>query len=141
DDVEILSYRQELDLAAGLLRRELRFRDGIGRTTRWSERRMVSMAEPHLAALSVELTAEDWEGQLTVRSAIDGSVTNSGVERYRGLANRHLETLELSHLGADTIFLRARTSQSLIHVAFAARTRLYRDGAEMDAERRTEVLE
>ena len=140
DDVEILSYRQELDLRSGLLRRDIRFRDAGGRTTRWTERRLVSMAEPHLAGLAVELTAEDWSGTVTIRSALDGAVTNSGVRRYRELASRHLETLELHHLGADVIFLRVRTSQSLIHVTEAARTRLYRNGVEVDANRQTNVL-
>ena len=141
DNVEILSYRQELDLKAGLLRRDVRFRDGSGRTTRWNERRLVSMADPHLAALSIELTAEDWAGRLTVRTGLDAGITNSGVPRYRDLASRHLETLELHHLGSDVLFLRVRTSQSLIHIAAAARTRLCRDGAEVEAERRTDVLE
>ncbi|ADH84854.1 glycoside hydrolase family 65 central catalytic [Desulfurivibrio alkaliphilus AHT 2] len=136
DQVEILSCRQELDLKSGLLHRDLRFRDGQGRTTRWRERRLVSMADPHLAGLAVELRAEDWSGRLTVRSALDGSVTNSGVERYRDLANQHLETLELDHPDPDTMFLRVRTNQSLIQVAQAARTRLYRDGTELDAQRR-----
>ena len=124
DEVEILSFRQELDLKCGLLRRELRFRDTAGRTTRWRERRIVSMADPHLAGLSIELTPEDWSGRLTVRSALDGSVTNSGVARYRDLAGRHLEILELDHLGADALILYCRTSQSMLGVAQAARTRL-----------------
>jgi alpha,alpha-trehalase len=141
DNVEILSYRQVLDLKAGMLRRDLRFRDGGGRITRWNERRLVSMADRHLAGLAVELTAENWEGEVTIRSGLDGSVTNSGVARYRDLANRHLETLELQNLGADVIFLRARTCQSLIQVAEAARTQLYRNGEEVDADRQTEVLE
>lgn len=139
DHCEILSYRQELDLEAGVLRRDLRIRDGSGRTTRWRERRLVSMANRHLAALAVELTSEDWSGRLTVRAALDGSVTNSGVHRYRDLASQHLETLERHHLGADVIFLRVRTNQSFIHVAEAARTRLYRDGQEIEAERRIDV--
>ena len=141
DEVEVLSYRQTLDLRCGLLRREIRFRDGEGRTTRWNERRLVSMADPQLAGLSVELTAEDWSGRLTIRSALDASVVNDGVARYRDLANRHLEVLELEHLGADTIYLRCRTSQSLIHVGQAARTRLYRDGEPVDCVRQMDVIE
>ena len=139
DDVEILTYRQELDLKTGLLLRDIRFREG-GRTTRWSERRLVSMATPHFAALAVELTAEDWNGRLTIRTALDGSVTNDNVREYRALANRHLETVERRKLGTDALFLRVRTNQSLIQVAEAARTRLYRDGVEMDVERRGELL-
>jgi alpha,alpha-trehalase len=140
DDVEVLTYRQTLDLETGLLRRDIRISDDRGRTTRWRERRLVSMADCHVAALAVELTPENWSGRLTVRTALDGSVTNSGVRRYRDLAGRHLEVLERHHLGADIIFLRVRTSESLLHVAEAARTRLYRNGEEIDAERRMDVV-
>ncbi|MEJ2376821.1 MAG: glycosyl hydrolase family 65 protein [Pseudolabrys sp.] len=141
EDMEILSYRQELDLRNGVLRRDLRFRDERGRTTRWSEQRLVSMADPHLAGLAVELTAEDWSGTLTVRTTLDGAVINSGVARYRDLASRHLETLERQNLGADVLFLKVCTNQSMIHIAQAARTCLYRGGVKIDAERKTEVLE
>jgi alpha,alpha-trehalase len=140
DEIEILSYRQELDLKSGLLHRDIRFRDRGGRTTRWNERRLVSMAAPNLAALSVELTAEDWAGEITVRTALDGTITNSNVRLDRNLANRHLETLELHPVGADVIFLHVRTSQSHIHVAEVARTRLFHNGAAIHGERRTEIL-
>ena len=46
DRVELLDYRQELDLFGGVLLRTLRWRDGAGRITRWQERRLVSMAGP-----------------------------------------------------------------------------------------------
>ncbi|MEX2480737.1 MAG: glycoside hydrolase family 65 protein, partial [Gammaproteobacteria bacterium] len=141
DAVELLEFRQELDLEHGVLRRDLRFRDAEGRTSRWSERRLVSMANPHLAALSVELTAEDWTGRLTVRSMLDGGVTNSGVARYRDLADRHLEVLDLAHRGVDTLFLRCRTNQSWLTVAQAARTRLYRNGVEVETDRNAQAQE
>ncbi len=141
DDVDILSFRQELDLKRGLLRRDLRVRDALGHTTCWSERRLVSMSDPHLAGLCVELTPEDWSGQLTVRSALDGRVTNNGVPRYRDLAKQHLDVLELDHMGADGIFLRCRTTQSLIGIAQTARTRLYRENRQDEAKQYTSVLE
>src|SRR5688572_9833504 len=79
DAVEILSYRQELDLKRGVLRRDVRFQDPQGRVTGWQERRLISMANPHIAGLAVELVAENWSGRLTVRSALDGSIINNGV--------------------------------------------------------------
>ncbi|MBS0002602.1 MAG: trehalose-phosphatase [Thioalkalivibrio sp.] len=139
DDTEILSVEQELDVDRGLLSRNLRFRDLEGRITTWRECRLVSMASPHLSALRVELTAEDWSGRITVRSSLDGSVVNDGVKRYRGLENRHLEVLEADHRGEGTLFLRTRTSQSRLGLAQAARTRVYRNGAEVDADRQTVV--
>ncbi|MCA1791898.1 MAG: trehalose-phosphatase, partial [Thioalkalivibrio sp.] len=137
DDVEILSFDQELDVVRGLLLRQLRFRDAEARTTIWHESRLVSMAEPNIAGLCVELTPEDWSGRLTVRFSLDGGVVNDGVARYRGLENRHLEILEAGHRGEDTLFLRSCTIQSLLGLAQAARVRVYEDGAELDAERRT----
>ncbi len=138
DAVEILAFRQELDLKQGVLHRRLRFRDPAGRTSTWEERRFVSMADPHFAGLAVRIGSEDWSGRLTVRSALDGGVLNEGVERYRALASRHLETLEVDQCGEDTLFLLARTNQSRVHVAEAARTRLYRDGQEIDVQRTVE---
>jgi alpha,alpha-trehalase len=140
DEVEYLDYRQELDLKQGLLRRSLRLRDPQGRITRWEERRLVSMDDPHLAALEVCLMPENWSGRMTVRSALDGNVINNGVARYRELNNRHLETLETAQTGDDTILLRSRMIQCRREIVEAARTRLYRGGEPLPAERRFERL-
>lgn len=141
DDVDVLSYRQSLDLKHGVLHRKLRFRDKDGRTTAWDERRLVSMADPHLAGMSLRLTAEDWSGELAVRSGLDGGVINAGVPRYRSLASRHLETQACGQPGTETISLTSRTNQSRIEIAFAARTRLFLDGRSLEAERETEIGE
>jgi alpha,alpha-trehalase len=124
--VQVLDYRQALDLGTGMLERHVRFRDAGGRHTRLAERRLVHMAEPHLAALHTEITAEDWSGPLEVRSALDGRVENAGVARYRDLARRHLEPLEARAADAETVILRMRTLQSRLEFAMAARTRLDR---------------
>lgn len=138
DHVEMLGYRQELSLREGVLYRRLRFRDGQGRTTRWEERRFVSMADAHTAAIAVRIVAEDWSGRLTVRSGLDGAVVNAGVRRYRELKNRHLETLNLEQPDEDILFLRSRMVQSRREIGLAARTRLYRDAKAMTPKRRTE---
>ena len=70
--VELLSYRQELDIRQAILNRTLRFRDRAGRHTRVEQSRLVSMDHPHLAALRTTIHAEDWEGNIEVRSALDG---------------------------------------------------------------------
>jgi len=133
DRDEVLDYRQELDLRRGLLLRTLRIRDAAGRITRWDEQRFVSMADPHVAGLSVTVTAENWSGSLTVRSALDGSVVNHGVARYRDLESRHLDTQAAKAAADDdVIFLQSRMRQSRREVAEAARTRLYRNGTRID---------
>jgi alpha,alpha-trehalase len=133
--VEYLNYRQELDLRSGILMRNVRFRDAAGRVTRWEERRLVSMADQHLAALAVTVTPENWSGRLVVRSAIDGSVLNRGVARYRGLESRHLETLNTEVPSHGLMLLRSRMRQCPRVVSIAARTDISVPGSTSTPQR------
>jgi alpha,alpha-trehalase len=137
-EMEQLEHVQELDLRQGILHRRLRLRDRDGRTLSWRERRLVSMACPHRAAMQIELVAENWSGQLTIRSGLDGSVSNAGVARYRTLAGRHLETLETRHVDDEAILLSTRMVQSRREIAMAARTKLVQSDAAKAVERHTE---
>lgn len=58
-----------------------------------------------------------------------GTVTNSGVPRYRELASRHLLPVETRCPAADSMLLVVETCQSHIRIAEAARTRVFKDGA------------
>ncbi|HJO68561.1 MAG TPA: glycoside hydrolase family 65 protein, partial [Rhodospirillales bacterium] len=135
--LDILAYVQELDLKEGLLKRTIRFRDRKGRETDLVSRRFVNMAQQHLAAIEWVVTARNWSGRLKVRSALDGTVVNDGVPRYRGLANRHLEPLKSGRADDDKIFVLVSTSQSRMEVAEAARTRVFRLSEPMKARRIT----
>ena len=137
--LEILNYRQELDLRTGVLERRMRVRDSEGRETSLGSRRIVHMGLPHLAAMEVTLRPENWSGRVEIRSAIDGRVINAGVERYRQLNGSHLAPLKTDQLDEDGIALGVETSQSRLRVVEAARTRVYRDDEEVAAERRTQV--
>jgi trehalose/maltose hydrolase-like predicted phosphorylase len=134
-----LSYRQELDLAKGLLYRQIRFRDKDGRQFRLNERRLVHIHYPHLAALETTIIAEDFSGDFEVRSALDGTVINAGVERYRHLNNKHLKALETRALRKDLIALKVETLQSELRVAECARTHIHQDGSPVQCQR--EVVE
>lgn len=129
DAADLLSYRQELDLRRGVLTRLLRLRDEAGRTTSVTQRRLVSMDDPHLAALETTILPEDWSGRLEVRSGLDGRVANTGVARYRALNGAHLEPVAEGQAGDEVIWLRSRTVSSRIEIAVAARTRVYGYGA------------
>ena len=124
-DVELLSYRHEYDIRSAVLSRTLRFRDRAGRTSTLRSRRFVSMAHGHQAGIEWTLTPEDWSGRVEVISALDGRVTNRGVARYRELEGRHLEPVFPRTFGPEVIALMVRTRQSRIHVAQAARTRVF----------------
>jgi alpha,alpha-trehalase len=134
-EVDILDYRQELDLKRGLLYRSLRFCDKEGRETSMINRRLVHMGNPHLAALETTLTPENWEGQVEICSALDGLVVNAGVDRYKKLNNKHLEPLETRILGEAGIYLKVRMNQSRVDVALAARTRVFEKSKELSHTR------
>ena len=132
-DVDIRTYRQELDLQRGLLCRSIRFRDRQGRDTTITTRRLVHMGDPHLAAIDMTLTAENWSGPIEIKSALNGRVCNGGVARYQALDNRHLAILHTQQVDADTIALQVRTTQSHLEVAQAARTLLFQGSEPIKA--------
>jgi trehalose/maltose hydrolase-like predicted phosphorylase len=134
-NIELLSYRHELDVRHALLRRELRFRDRAGRESTLCSRRFVSMARMHQAGIAWMLTAHNWSGTVEVISAIDGRVANRGVARYRQLESRHLDGGGVRTSGPDVIALKARTRQSSIEIAEAARTHVYGVEGELEVAR------
>ena len=133
---DLLAYRQELDLRSGTLLRLIRFADPEGRITEVTQRRLVHMGDPHLAALQTTFLAENWSGRLEVRSGLDGRVTNAGVARYAELRGDHLAEVDTAQLDEETTYLTARTRASGIDVALAARTRVFRGGEHVPVNRR-----
>ena len=134
--VKLLSYHQELDLRRGMLLRRISFEDGHGRRTTLKERSLISMSDMHSGALELTLTAENWSAGVTVQSAIDGRIINSGAKLYRKFNKKHLETVNSTFIGEDGLCLQVRTSQSNIHVALVARTQAFLNGELIDERRR-----
>ncbi|WP_406510054.1 glycoside hydrolase family 65 protein [Streptomyces sp. NBC_00212] len=139
DGTELLSHCQSLDLRAGVLECESRYVDAAGRTLRVRQLRLVHMADPHLAALRTEFTAEGWSGELEVESALDATVSNTGVERYRALNASHLTDTEAGAANPDTIWLRCRTTASDLRIGMAARTATPEAAIEVCNEERRAV--
>jgi alpha,alpha-trehalase len=135
-DVDVLAYRQTLDLEAGVLTRLVRFRDAGGRTTSLSDRRIVHMELEHLAALETVITAEDWSGPLEILSALDGTVANTGVPRYRDLDSVHLAPVDEQVEADGTMVLVVETNESHVRIAEAARTTFFGDQAAATVEER-----
>jgi trehalose/maltose hydrolase-like predicted phosphorylase len=121
DTAAVLDHRQTLHLDDGLLERRTRYALGAHGVLTVRQQRLVHMADPHLAALRTEFTAEGLTGELEVEAALDGTVTNAGVPRYRDLDGRHLTHVHTGSAGPDTVWLRCRTRTSDIRIGMAAR--------------------
>lgn len=135
--VAVLDFRQSLDLRRGVLHRTVRLQDADNRETTLVSRRFVHMGHPHLATIEWTLTPENWSGRIEIRSALDGTVSNQGVARYRDLNDRHLQVLELGRTGEDGVYLSAEATQSQIRMTQAARTHVFLDGARAALQRET----
>ena len=86
------------------------------------------MRDRHLAALQTTFVAENWSGRLDVRSAIDGTVRNAGVARYRDLESVHLRPIESGVHDDEVIYLVVETNQSHVRMGTAARNRIFHHG-------------
>ncbi|HBG61201.1 MAG: hypothetical protein A2Y03_06250 [Omnitrophica WOR_2 bacterium GWF2_38_59] len=124
--VKLLSWKMVLDMRKGRLSRRLRWQDQEGRTTLVENHRIVSMAHPHCGAMTFSITPENYSGTITIRSGIDGSVINAGVERYKQLNSKHLEPMSMGEFGDDGIFLQKITNQSKIQITEAMRTLIFK---------------
>ena len=134
-DVELVSYRHELDIRNATLVRRLSFRDTTGRETTLQSRRFVSMADVHHAAIEWTLVPENWSGRVEVISALDSRVSNGGVARYRQLEGRHLNPSSPRTLGPEVIALKAETRQSNLYISQATRTRVFSGGQQLPVSR------
>lgn len=135
-DTDLLDFHQELDVRHGILTRTVTVRDRRGRTTTVRTDRFVSQATPRLAAMRVSILPVDWSGSVTVRSGIDGRVTNTNVPDHSPRTHRHLRPTLLRELNPDTVLLEAETARSNIRIATAARTTARRGEAEIRPTRR-----
>ncbi|MDQ6837111.1 MAG: glycoside hydrolase family 65 protein [Actinomycetota bacterium] len=135
-DVELLSYRHELQIRHPVVIRHVRFRDRAGRETTLRSRRFVSMADVHHAGIEWLLTPENWSGRMEVVTGIDGRVTNGGVARYEQLEGRHLDPVSPRTFGPEVVALKVETRQSNLYISEAARTRVF-EGSELVAVERT----
>ncbi len=131
EDLELLEFYQELDLAKGMLSRSYQVKDSLGRVFRLKSRRVVSMALPHLAAISWEISPINWSGKITIQSGMDGAVRNSGVARYKMLNGRHLDMLACGVCRfsdqEEGLFLVAETCESQIRMTLAEKTQVYQN--------------
>ena len=73
----------------------------------------------------------NWSGQLEVRSALDGTVRNSGVARYAAFDDAHLTPRGTNRVDDEVISLVVETTQSHVRIAEAARTRFIRMGERL----------
>lgn len=125
--VHILHFREQLHLKKGLLKRTCRFEDRKGRRFIVNSIRCISQAHPHLSGLRCTVFSENWSGTIKIRTSLSAAVSNSGVLRYQGLSNHHLEVVSKGITPKQEIYLHIRTIDSRVDIAQTIKTSVYTD--------------
>ena len=120
----VTHHHEAVDLEHGICSRESVFRDTRGRVTRIRQRRIVSMDDPHVAAITMTVAAENWDGSIDIASGITTDVVNNNVPDYSKLAQKHLEVLALDTVDDQCISATVQTTSSHIRITQAERLRL-----------------
>jgi trehalose/maltose hydrolase-like predicted phosphorylase len=134
----ILEYKLTLNLKEGVLERYIRFGHDKFRETSLISRRIVSMHDPHVAAIEWQLTPENWSDKVTFLSGIDGNIENAGVKRYLDLNRKHLDILEVGEQDEGSIFITCQSRQSKIRMTQASRLKIY--VGELEAESSSNII-
>lgn len=113
-------FHRYIDLASGEMTRDMVVTDPKGRMVLLESSRFSSMKNMHLGGMTYSVTSLNFAGKITIKSGIDGSIINSGVDRYKDLEQKHLES-DLEQATDDTLLVQVKTVQSNINIAVAVR--------------------
>lgn len=134
-EMDVLEDRSDLDLRRGLLTRRSTLTGPGGKQLGVVQRRLVSMDNPHLAALETTMTAQGFTGTVSVRAGIDAGVANTNVRDYAGTGQVHLTDAVFSEMDDNTVLCEVQTNQSHVRIALAVRTEFDGpDATALDAE-------
>ncbi|MDQ0094869.1 HAD-IA family hydrolase [Paeniglutamicibacter psychrophenolicus] len=128
-ETQVLGERSELDLRRGVLTRRATLAGPGGERLVLLQRRLVSMDNPHLAALETTLTAHGTDIAVSIRTGIDARVANTNVRDYVGTGQRHLRDAVFTETDGSTVLCEVETNQSRIRIAVAVRTTFAGDPA------------
>lgn len=106
-------YSRSLDLKEGVLRRGLTWTSPKGKRLQITFERFISQANQHLAFQRCDIRPLNFSGQITIRSQVNGDVTN-----YHHLREQALEVLSTTHTNESGVLV-SRTKNSGISVACA----------------------
>lgn len=123
---KIENYIHDIDLHYAVMSRTIRFKDSKDRVTEITSHRFASMDNPHYAVMKYSVTPVNHDSKISLKSSLDGTVVNAGVERYKALTSKHLVPVDQGHID-EGIYLQVETTQSHVQIAMCARHRLFID--------------
>ncbi len=117
---KIIHYERGINFKTGIYSRTVIIEHLNGDQTEIFSKRCASMENPHLGLIEYHIIPRNYSKRITVKSYLDGDISNSGVPRYSSLNSQHLEFIYSSGEN-DVSYLLVKTNQSKIHIAEVAK--------------------
>ena len=116
---KVLLHERTLDLRDGILRRHVQWRSPKGETVEIQTVRFASMADPHLCVQLYAVTALDFDGEVKLRTWLDGKAENPGIPPFPEVGLLHWEELSQGSSDPQTVHLGTRTRHSQIELGMS----------------------
>lgn len=133
----VLDFYRALDMKQGILYRRVRVKDKSGNITVIEGYRFISGHDRQVAGMYYEVTAENYNGIMTIESITDGTTVN-GYSRPQEKV-KHYVVRKAEPLPSEGMYLEAATRDQDYRVGIAATVRVERAGnnAVINRRRRT----
>jgi kojibiose phosphorylase len=146
---QVLEHRRALDMRTGMLYRLTRFEDALGRITCYESLRYASFSHQHQCGIHAQVTAENYDGEIAVESAIDGNRFNldripnyaedqefhAEVKWEKWAKSIHLQPVT-STVETDAVYLEMETMDTGHRLGYASTLSV--EGAEVQRKTRLE---
>lgn len=119
-NMKIISLKRSLNFKNGELSRDIKLEDKNGNITIIRSRRFAGMHYKHIAGLKYTVIPVNYEGEITIRSELDGNHINAGVERYSELNQEHLNHLS-ERIEGNKSYIKVKTTDSNVLIKLAAK--------------------
>lgn len=116
---KVLLHERTLDLRDGILRRRVQWRSPQKQTVEIQTMRFASMADPHLCVQLYAVTALDFDGEVRLRTWLDGKAENPGIPPFPEVGLLHWEGFSQGSPDPKTIYLGTRTRSSQTELGMA----------------------
>jgi HAD superfamily hydrolase (TIGR01509 family) len=125
---------RKLNLRNGLLTKEMEVIEKESKRTYIISHRFASMSNCHILAMQYELTPMNYSGTVSLKTSLDGTIINSGVDRYKQLNSKHLIPVTQKSEG-NTNFILVETSQSNIQIVLASKLIVTQKGKQREIKK------
>lgn len=123
DEGSINHYHRALDMRSALMTRTVGWQSQSGKRTTLRFERMMSYTNRHLLGIRLQITPENWDGTIDIRSSLFGLPENLGILHWHTLMQGETE---------KGIYLHSRTRASKMEVALAGEIRQWDGDARIE---------